>query len=79
MSGGSSNFRAANRFLRRELDKCADETAAPDGRLARLGRDLKTVAYLARNGKFDSIPLSVANPLRTDFSRGGAEQQKKTS
>jgi hypothetical protein len=49
VSGGSSNFRAANRFLRRELAKCSDETAAPHGRLARLGRDLETVAYLARN------------------------------
>jgi hypothetical protein len=49
VSGGSSNFRAANRFLRRELAKCSDETAAPHGRLARLGRDFETVAYLARN------------------------------
>ena len=37
--------------------KCSDETAAPHGRLARLGRDLETVAYLPRNRKFESIPL----------------------
>ena len=57
VSGGSSNVRTANRFLRRELAKCSDETAAPHGRLARLGRDLETVAYLPRNRKFESIPL----------------------
>ena len=36
VSGGSSNVRTANRFLRRELraGKCSDETAAPHGRLA---------------------------------------------
>jgi hypothetical protein len=40
-----------------EADDCSDDTAAPTVDRPQLGRSLETDAYLARNGKFESIPL----------------------
>ena len=58
--------------------KCSDETAAPHGRVARLGRDLETVAYLARNRKFESISLlrrvnKLSVPLKMTLVDGASD------
>jgi hypothetical protein len=41
-----------------EADDCSDDTAAPRVDRPQLGRSLETAAYLARNRKFESTPLS---------------------
>jgi hypothetical protein len=40
-----------------EADDYADDTVAPTVDQPQLGRSLETAAYLARNWKFESIPL----------------------
>src|SRR6516164_5893888 len=40
-----------------EADDCSDDTATPTVDPPQLGRSLETAAYLARNRKFESIPL----------------------
>jgi hypothetical protein len=40
-----------------KADDCSDDTAAPTVDRPQLGESLETAAYLARNSKFESIPL----------------------
>ena len=40
-----------------EAHDCLDDTAAPTVNRPQLGRSLQTAGYLARNWKFESIPL----------------------
>ena len=49
VSGGSSNFRAANRSLCRGRANARMTPPCPTGARPRLGRDFETLAYLARN------------------------------
>ena len=46
-------------------DDCSDDTAAPTVDRPQLGKSLETAAYLARNWKFESIPLQRRESLRT--------------
>ena len=64
VSGGSSNFPAANRSLCRGR-QMLDDIAAPHTRSA---PSLKTVAYLTRNWQFESISLQE-RVKRTSNSR----------
>src|SRR5215831_5181913 len=50
------------------LEGMDDLTTAPHGRSARLGPSFESVAYLARNYKFESIPLQQTVCLSPDFA-----------
>jgi hypothetical protein len=51
------SLRHRNSSIGAEADDCSDDTAAPTADRPQLGRSLETAAYLARNWKFESIPL----------------------
>jgi hypothetical protein len=63
--GGRSLFETPQQLYRfDEVDDRSDDTAGPTIDRRPLGRSLETAPYLARNWKFESIPLP-AESLRT--------------